>query len=71
MQKQVRVSGKSKENMLLLKHLKGDMQGKELVIEDSIANERWKQVLKENTDIENDLFNYQKIVKSVKSLLCL
>lgn len=67
MQKQVKVSGKSKENMLLLKHLKGDVQGKELVIEDSIVNERWRQVLKENTDIENDLF----IVKSVKSLLCL
>ncbi|MCY8197866.1 DegT/DnrJ/EryC1/StrS family aminotransferase, partial [Bacillus spizizenii] len=60
MQKQVKVSGKSKENMLLLKHLKGDVQGKELVIEDSIVNERWRQVLKENTDIENDLFNYQK-----------
>lgn len=68
MQKQVKISGKSKENMSLLKHLKGDVQGKELVIEDSIVNERWKQVLKEKIDIEHDLFNYQKIVKSVKSL---
>ncbi len=60
MQKQVKISGKSKENMSLLKHLKGDVQGKELVIEDSIVNERWKQVLKEKIDIEHDLFNYQK-----------
>ncbi len=60
MQKQVKISGKSKENMSLLKHLKGDIQGKELVIEDSIVNERWKQVLKEKIDIEHDLFNYQK-----------
>lgn len=60
MQKQVKISGKSKENVSLLKYLKGDVQGKELVIEDSIVNERWKQVLKEKIDIENDLFNYQK-----------
>jgi 3-dehydro-glucose-6-phosphate--glutamate transaminase len=40
--KKITILGKSKENMLLLNHFKGNVH--ELVIEDSIVNEQWKQL---------------------------
>lgn len=58
----VKVTGKSKENMLLLRHFKGELEDSDFEVEESIVNTKLIEMLyreRKQLNIEKDIFHYQ------------